>query len=260
MCSGDTLTTVPSTRGRCGGAPVAMTTHRTDADDLVIEFLGEERVLSPHDTLTFGRSADLVIDDNRYLHRLAGRFAWANGLWWLVNTGSSMALRLADANSPSSSRIAPGASVAISYESARLTFEAGGSNYELGIELLSDPVVFADDDTPDEAAERTNLATGLPLNVEQRLLLVALAAPALRSGSTDTELVTNRQIAAQLGWTITKFNRKLDGLCKKFADAGVAGLRGSSDLLARDRRMRLVEHVVDAGVVRVDDLAMLDDD
>ena len=42
-------------------------------NDLVVEFAGDERVLTPGDELTFGRSADLVIDENRYLHRLIGR-------------------------------------------------------------------------------------------------------------------------------------------------------------------------------------------
>ena len=196
-----------------------------DTHDLIVEFVGEERALSPGDELTFGRSADLVIDDNRYLHRTVGRFAWSGGLWWLINTGSSVALRLADANSPSYTRVAPGATVPLSFETARLTFEAGGSNYEVGLELVTDPALpdSVVDIPDDDAAERTTLATSLPLNDEQRLLLVALAAPVLRAGSIDTELSTNRQIASQLGWTITKFNRKLDGLCKKYADAGVSG-------------------------------------
>ena len=64
--------------------------------------------------------------------------------------------------------------------------------------------------------------------------------------------------ATCFGWTITKFNRKLDGLCRKYAAAGVGGLRGSSDLLARDRRVRLVDHVVHAGVISAADLALLD--
>lgn len=227
--------------------------------DLIVEFVGDERTLSPGDELTFGRSADIVIDDNRYLHRTVGRFAWNNGMWWLVNTGSSVALRLSDVNGPSYTRVAPGAAVPISFETARITFEAGGSNYEMGVELLSDPSAPTADtiEAGDDLAERTTLANALPLNAEQRLLLVALAGPVLRAGSTDTELRTNRQIAAQLGWTITKFNRKLDGLCKKYAEAGVAGLRGSSDLLARDRRVRLVEHVVDASIVSPADLALL---
>jgi hypothetical protein len=85
---------------------------------------------------------------------------------------------------------------------------------------------------------------------------VALCEPRLR-GDTANELGTNRQIASRLGWTITKFNRKLDWLCQKYAAAGVSGLRGSSDLLARDRRLRLVEHALDAGVVTARDLALL---
>ncbi len=93
--------------------------------DLVVEFAGDERVLSPGDELTFGRSADLVIDENRYLHRLIGRFTWSNGMWWLVNTGSSIALRLADAAGPSYAKVAPGHDRAAGVRDRVLTFEAG---------------------------------------------------------------------------------------------------------------------------------------
>ena len=96
--------------------------------------------------------------------------------------------------------------------------------------------------------EATTTAGSLPLNDEQRLLLVALCEPWLDDAASN-ELPTNRQIAARLGWTITKYNRKLDWLCQKYASAGVSGLRGSSDLLARDRRVRLVEHALDTGIV-----------
>jgi hypothetical protein len=231
--------------------------------DLVVEFAGDERVLSPGDELTFGRSADLVVDDNRYLHRLIGRFMWSNGMWWLANTGSSIALRLADANGPSYARVAPGATVPLSFETGILTFEAGGRPYELRIELLVDSPFFAVDVTPGafdpEASvdlEATTTTGSLPLNDEQRLLLIALCEPFL-DDSGSNELPTNRQIAARLGWTITKYNRKLDWLCQKYASAGVSGLRGSSDLLARDRRVRLVEHALDTGVVTGADLSLL---
>jgi hypothetical protein len=231
--------------------------------DLVVEFAGDERVLAPGDELTFGRSADLVIDENRYLHRLIGRFAWTNGMWWLANTGSSIALRLADADGPSYAKVAPGTSVPLSFETGVLTFEAGGRTYELRLELLVDTPWFAVGAGDDPAAafegvdlEATTTAGSLPLNDEQRLLLVALCEPFLDDTSAN-ELATNRQIAARLGWTITKFNRKLDWLCQKYASAGVSGLRGSSDLLARDRRVRLVEHALDAGVVTPADLGLL---
>ncbi len=227
-----------------------------DGFDLVVEFLGDERVLAPGDELTFGRAGDLRIDDNRYLHRLVGRFTWANGMWWISNVGSSIAVQVADAAGLSYAKVAPGSSVPLSFETSRLTFEAGASKYELTAELLVDaPFLHVDDEVVDRA-EVTTTAASLPLNAEQRLLLVALAAPKLRHG--DAELPTNRQVAAQLGWTITKFNRKLDGLCRKYAAAGVSGLRGSSDLLARDRRVRLVEHVLTAGVIDDRDLVLLE--
>jgi len=232
--------------------------------DLVVEFAGEERVLSPGDELTFGRSADLVIDTNRYLHRLIGRFTWTNGMWWLVNTGSSTALRLADVAGPSYAKVAPGATVPLAYESAVLTFEAGGRPYELRLEQLVDTPLLDLDSDLDTGADRTGVldleatttAGSLPLNDEQRLLLVALCEPWLDDAASN-ELPTNRQIAARLGWTITKYNRKLDWLCQKYASAGVSGLRGSSDLLARDRRVRLVEHALDTGIVTSADLSRL---
>ena len=241
-----------------GGSP-AETGH-----DLVVEFVGDERALSPGDELTFGRSADLVIDENRYLHRLIGRFTWSNGMWWLVNTGSSIALRLADARGPSYAKVAPGATVPLAYETAVLTFEAGGRPYELHLELLVDtPWLDVDPGGTNALAadavdlEATTTAGALPLNDEQRLLLVALCEPWL-DDSAANELPTNRQMAARLGWTITKYNRKLDGLCVKFAAHGVSRLRGSTDALARDRRLRLVDHALHAGVVTPADLALLD--
>jgi hypothetical protein len=228
--------------------------------DLVVEFAGDERVLSPGDDLSFGRSGDLVIDDNRYLHRSMGRFAWASGMWWVANTGTSIPLRLVDANGPSYTKVAPGATVPLVFETATLTFEAGGRPYELRTELLVDSPWFdvPGDEAPDAAVdlEATTTTGSLPLNDEQRLLMVALCEPYLRDGTR--ELPTNRQLASRLGWTITKFNRKLDWLCQKYASAGVSGLRGSSDLLARDRRLRLAEHAIDAGVITDADLALLD--
>jgi len=231
--------------------------------DLVVEFAGDERVLTPGDELTFGRSADLVIDDNRYLHRLMGRFSWSNEMWWLANTGTSIALRLTDAVGPSYTKVAAGTSVPLTFETASLTFEAGGRPYELRTELLVEAPLFAVGALAEEGSsggvdlEATTTAGSLPLNDEQRVLLVALAEPWLR-GDGPLELATNRQIAARLGWTITKFNRKLDWLCQKYAAAGVSGLRGSSDLLARDRRLRLAEHALDAGIVTAADLTLLD--
>ena len=247
--------------------------------DLHVEFCGEIHTSQPGASLTFGRAADIIIDDNRFLHRVLGAFVHRDGLWWIDNVGSNTA------------RIAPGSSMPLVFTSSTIRFDAGGSNYELAVDLVTratdhphttaSPIALdREGETPDDvdddgidddgidddgtgdatnddggiddeiAAEMTTTTTSLPLTDEQRQLLEALAAPLLAGADA---LPTNRQLAASLGWTITKYNRKLDGLCAKYARAGITGLRGSSDQLATDRRLRLAEHVIDSGIVHLPD-------
>ena len=71
-------------------------------------------------------------------------------------------------------------------------------------------------------------------------------------------IIANRQGAARLGWSLPKFNRKLDHLCEKLHRAGVAGLHGGLGTGAADRRRRLVDHALEARLVTTDDLALLD--
>ena len=64
--------------------------------------------------------------------------------------------------------------------------------------------------------------------------------------------------AQRLGWTVTKFNRKLDNVCQKLADAGIRGLHGGPGKLASNRKSRLVEHALSTRLVSEADLALLD--
>ena len=61
-----------------------------DAPELRVEFCGEEYSATADRTLSFGRQADIVIDDNRFLHRTLGEFRCTNGMWWVANVGSSI--------------------------------------------------------------------------------------------------------------------------------------------------------------------------
>ena len=61
-------------------------------------------------------------------------------------------------------------------------------------------------------------------------------------------------MARRLDWSIAKFNRKLDYLCRRLAEQGVEGMQGGSGTLATARRARLVRHMVDRGLVTVADL------
>ena len=99
--------------------------------DLHVEFIGERRTIEPGDELTFGRQADLHIDDNRHLHRVLGRF-WSRGeAWWLTNEGRSITIQIADADSRSSVQLAPGSEIALSFPNSILRFRAGITDYEL---------------------------------------------------------------------------------------------------------------------------------
>lgn len=232
---------------------------------LHVEFIGDEIALAPGRDLTFGRLADLHIDDNRHLHRVLGRFWSRADTWWLTNEGRSITIQIADADSRSSISLAPGSEIALSFPNAILRFRAGMTDYELTVRVPDRDAADGDeldglddlDELDDEELGDTIALSDLPLADEQRLLLLALAEGTLRDPHGSDELPTNRSVARRLGWSITKFNRKLDNLCNRFSKLGVGGLRGSIDQLATDRRRRLVDHAIESGLVTADQLALL---
>ncbi len=241
-----------------------MTTDRR----LHVDFIGEVTSVEPGDELTFGRAADVRVDDNRHLHRILGRFWSLGDTWWLTNEGRSITIQIADADSRSSVMLAPGSEIALSFPNSILRFRAGVTDYELGVRVPDRGAVDADDadDDPfdglddDELLGDTIALGDIPLADEQRLLLLALGEGTLRDPHAPDELPTTRAIARRLGWSITKFNRKLDNLCTRFAKLGVGGLRGSIDQLATDRRRRLVEHAIESRLITVDQLDLLPPD
>lgn len=228
---------------------------------LNVDFIGEVTVVEPGDELTFGRQADLHIDDNRHLHRVLGRF-WSRGdSWWLTNEGRSITIQIADADSRSNVMLAPGSEIALSFPNSILRFRAGVTDYEVIVHVPDRGEQDGDDDDDPLDADDSEVDTialgDVLLTDEQRLLLLALAEGTLRDPHNSDELPTNRAVARRLGWSITKFNRKLDNLCNRFTKLGVGGLRGSIDQLATDRRRRLVDHAVESGLITPSQLAML---
>ena len=225
----------------------------TDDESLVIEFCGEERILDSDDSLTFGRRGDLLIDDNPYLHRIVGRFVWRQGLWWLQNQGSKIGIEVRDRCTSSRLSVAAGQQAAIVPLEFTVGFTAGPTSYELRGRRHGGPV---DGDDALLTGGTATIDFGIvPLSAEQHLLLVALCEARLLVGSET--LPTNQAVATRLGWTITKFNRKLDHLCAKLSREGVRGLRGGPDGLAMDRRQVLVDHAIDVRLVTAADLGLL---
>ena len=94
---------------------------------------------------------------------------------------------------------------------------------------------------------------------DQLRLILALAEPVLRGeGRASTTMPSNHEAATRLGWTMTRFNRKLDNVCQKLARNGVQGLHGGPDRLASNRRARLVEYALAVRLVTPADLVLLD--
>lgn len=225
----------------------------TDDVSLVIEFCGEEHTLTCVDSLTFGRRGDLMIDDNPYLHRVVGCFVWRQGLWWLQNQGAKIGIEVRDCATSSRLSVASGQQAAIVPLAFTVGFTAGPTSYEL-TGRRHGGLVHGDESAPPGGTATIDFGI-VPMSAEQHLLLVALCESRLLVGSEV--LPTNQAVATRLGWTITKFNRKLDHLCAKLSREGVRGLRGGPEGLATDRRQVLVDHATGVRLVTVDDLGLL---
>ncbi|MEM7272985.1 MAG: hypothetical protein AAF547_07910 [Actinomycetota bacterium] len=224
------------------------------ADELVVEFLGEEYEVGRDRPFSFGRAADLSIDDNQHLHRRLGLIDHAEGLWWLHNVGSALTIEVIDRNSPSRLTLSPGATMALVFEEAALRFQAGATTYEISLDVPLRPPEAEPSGVRDGAPTVT--ATELQFTPDQLRCILALAEPRLRDPAV-TDIPTNKAAAARLGWKLTKFNRKLDNVCTKIGRTGVPGLHGDAGALATRRRERLVEHAVGANLVTAEDLILL---
>lgn len=230
--------------------------HQPQPPPLVVEFAGERHDVPPHREFTIGRDGDLVIDDNRYLHRRFLTLTAENGMWWLANVGSRIAATVTDGTGRVHARLAPGARLPVVFDRLHVLFSAGSTSYDL---TLYTEGGFAVDPAPRTEASGDATIGDVPLSPSQKLLLVALAENVLRQTESGRgEIPSSADAASRLGWTLTAFTRKLDTVCGKLERHGVTGLRGGRGKLATNRRMRLVEHAVATRLVTREDLVLLE--
>lgn len=226
---------------------------------VTVDFCGEIYTLAAEgDELTVGREADLIIDDNRFLHRRFLRIYHEDGLWWVANVGTQLSATLSDQEGMVQAWLSPGARLPLVFASYSVWFTAGPTTYEFHIAVDDAAYLVV---APDPGAETSGGTTfgRTTLTPDQRLLLLALAEPALRRpGRGAVNAPTSSEAAARLGWALTKFNRKLDNVCQKLERLGVRGLHGGPERLATDRKSRLVEYALSARLVSAADLALLD--
>lgn len=229
---------------------------------VTVSFCGEDFVATPGTELTIGRSGDVEIDDNPFLHRTFLTVTNDNGFWWLVNVGSTLTATVADEHGLFQAWLSPGARIPLALNKMLVWFTAGPTTYdfEITIDRPAFRAVVRDDDVvaQEEAGEAT--VGRVSLTPDQKLLVVVLCEPFLRRNSPGvSQIPSSAQAAQRLGWTITRFNRKLDNVCQKLADAGTRGLHGGIGKLASNRKSRLVEHALSTKIVTEADLALLDE-
>jgi hypothetical protein len=227
---------------------------------LTVEFCGEEFIADPQTPLTIGRTGDIEIDDNPFLHRNFLQVVEDGGLWWLTNVGTTLTATVADKKGLLQAWLSPGARIPLALERFTVWFTAGPTTYDF--DIIVDSPAFTSTGTEDieEDASTGETTVGrVSFTPDQKLLMVALAEPLLRrSYAAPGQIPSSADAARRLGWKVTKFNRKLDNVCQKLADAGTRGLHGGPGKLASNRKARLVEHALSTRLVTELDLVLLD--
>ena len=221
-------------------------------------FCGEEFPAAAGRALTIGRSGDVEIDDNPYLHRSFLVIVEEGGLWWLSNVGSTLTVTVADDKGLFHAWLSPGARIPLAFNRVLVWFTAGPTTYDFEI-VVDNPAFVSVAPDPAEMDHSGGMTVGRVLfTADQKLLIVALCESFLSRGYPGTtEIPSSAAAAARIGWTITRFNRKLDNVCQKLADAGTRGLHGGIGNLACNRKSRLVEHALSTHLVTEQDLALL---
>lgn len=154
---------------------------------------------TPGTEIGFGRTGEITLGDNPYLHRTLGRFSYVvdttadqESGWTLRNDGGRIALSVSGHPKP----IGPGSSAMLD-PSGRISFVAGSEQYELRYRL---------------EAERFDLIPP-PLGRRHQRVLLALCEPRLRRPDGQRVLVPSvSQIASRVALTLPQVNECINGL------------------------------------------------
>ena len=225
----------------------------TEHDELVIDLAGETVNVPVGGSLTLGREADFFIDENRYLHRNLAKVYDAGERWWIGNIGSSISFELYERSSGTRVKVAPGDSVPLPGNDTLMSFKAGPTNYEIDLRSGREIVNVTIAPPLDTISQ-----SDIEFTASQKLLILALAEPALRAPEQRIAIPPSKQAAARLGWGMSKFNGKLENVCDRLAKIGVRGVKSTADAPATNRKQSLVEHCIRVGIVTPDDLYLLD--
>lgn len=237
-----------------GARPLQSPIPSDQPNRLHVEFCGTVTEVAAPGPFVMGREGDLMIDDNRFLHRTFLTLTH-DRFWWLTNIGSRLTATVG-ASGAMQSWMAPGATLPVLFTNTEVRFTAGPTNYCLTL-LLDEPAMSVTGTVTDRSGHTT--AQPIRLTERQSAVVIALAEHSLLNGASNpSDIPSSADAARRLGWKLTTFNRQLDAVCQKLAKSGVRGLHGDQGSLASSRRARLVEYALSTRLVTPDDLAVLD--
>ena len=226
---------------------------------VTIDFCGELTPADPARPLLIGREGDVEIDDNPFLHRTFLQVTNEGGLWWLSNVGTTLTATVSDTRGLFQALLNPGARIPLAFDRVTVWFTAGPTTYDFDIVVDTPSFAAVEHDVVPHHTTGETTVGRVDLTPDQRLLIVVLCEDFLRRATAGAGVIPSSAAAAErIGWRLTKFNRKLDNVCSKLADAGTRGLHGGPGKLASNRKARLVEHALSTRLVTVDDLELLD--
>ena len=173
-------------------------------------------------------------------------------------TSATLAATLSDRRSHFVAHLAPGGVLPLVFERTTVRFGAGPTTYEVDLVLVDPPFVASTVDGPTTSPPSATTRAPSPSRPTSGSWSCARRTRSAAVGSGPSPLPTPPRPHGGSAGARSKFNKKLDRLCLKLAEAGVPGLHGGPGDLASNRRARLVEHCLATRMVTAGDLPELD--
>jgi len=206
---------------------------------LTVRFIGEEFL--PTEALVFGREAELMLDENSYLHRKAGRFCVREGTWWLENLGSHLRLTMVSSDG-SIIELQPGGASPLLGSRGEVSLRAGPTRYAIEY-WLTQPLVQAAVDI-DETGLGADTATFGPMLTPREVDFVIVMAQGRLTGRLGP-LPSYGEIADIWGISNKTVDNTLQRLRAKLRKADITFVHSGETL---------VEYLVTQGLLTIDDL------
>ena len=129
-------------------------------------------------TVTFGRDADLELDNNPFLHRRTGAFVREGDAWSIHNVGSKLFLTVVSGDG-TRAELPPGTRHAIVHGTGLVRVVAGRSTYEINYALAADPPAPAGEQLAPPEDGTLTVQVDLALTPREIDFLVTFARPTL---------------------------------------------------------------------------------